>query len=379
MSVSVPIIDLYKRYKILRSEIERAVKRVFESGRYILGDEVKALENEIAKYCNVKYAVGVASGTDALELSLRALNIGKDDEVITTPFTFVATVEAILMVGARPVFCDIRSDTLNINEQLIKKLITRKTKAILPVHLYGQCAEMNAIMTVAKRYHLVVIEDACQAFGAEYCKKNGKWVSAGSIGDIGCFSFYPTKNLGCFGDGGMIVTNNAHLAGRLRKLRDHGSERKYFHTEVGYNSRLDEIQAAILRVGLKYVDRWSKKRYHNAHIYQQSLSNPQGELSLPIENSECKHIYHQFTVRTTRRDSLARYLKQKNIDCAIHYPRTVYENPCYQQFRPRKYGCPEAELAAKEVLSLPIHENLSKTQLNTVASAIKRFFLREES
>jgi len=378
MSISVPIIDLYKRYKTLRSEIESVVRRVFESGRYILGDEVKTLENEIAKYCGVKCAIGVASGTDALELSLRALDIGENDEVITTPFTFVATVEAILMVGARPVFCDIKSDTLNINEQLIEKLITRKTKAILPVHLYGQCAKMNAIMAVAKRYHLAVIEDACQAFSAEYCKKNKKWVSAGSIGDIGCFSFYPTKNLGCFGDGGMIVTNNAQLARRLRKLRDHGSEGKYLHTEIGYNSRLDEIQAAILRVGLKYVDQWNEKRRRNASIYQQSLSNLQGKLHLPVEDSECRHIYHQFTVRTTRRDSLARYLKQKNISCAIHYPRTVYENSGYRQFCPRRYGCPEAELAAKEVLSLPIHENLSKTQLNIVASAIKSFFLKGE-
>ena len=310
----IPIIDSKRQYATIGSEVEKAVCEVLRSGSYILGPNVKALENELANYIGCNYTVGLNSGTDALHIALRALDIGAGDEVITTAFTFVATTESIEIVGATPVFCDINPDTFNIDANKIESLITPRTKAIMPVHLYGQPCDMDKIMDIAKRYNLYVIEDCCQAIGAEY---KGKKV--GTFGDIGCYSFYPTKNLGGMGDGGLITVNSENLKNRIVALRNHGGAIRYHHDEVGVNSRLDEIQAAILRVKLNYIDEWNKARRSHAATYNELFAGC-SDIQTPKELSDTYCVYHQYTVKIPNRDEIHKMLQESGIGAMLYYP-----------------------------------------------------------
>ena len=339
-------INLQKQYQSIRPEINKAIQKVLDSGQFILGQEVEKFEQEIAKYLSAKYAIGVASGTDALLLSLMALNIKKDDEVITTAFSFIATANTIARVGAKPVFVDIDPETFNIDASKIK--ITKKTKAIVPVHLYGQLAEMQAI----KKFRIPIIEDACQAIGA------GK-----IIGDLACFSFFPTKNLGCYGDGGLVATNNKKLAEKIRILRAHGAKEKYYHQEIGFNSRLDELQAAILRVKLTYLDKWNAQRIKNAGIYNKFFN----------KKNHKNHVYNQYTIRTKNRDKLKKYLEKQNIPTAIYYPVPLHLQKCFKYLGYKKGDFPEAEKAAKEVLSLPVDSELTRYEQEVIIKYIRDY------
>jgi len=343
----IPLIDFRAQYKSIEKEIDAAIKEVLLSGQYILGPVVKEFEEQVAAYCGVKYAIGVASGSDALILALRALDIGPGDEVITTPFTFVATAHAIVHCGAKPVFVDIEPDTFNINPALIEPAITKNSKAIIPVHLYGHPANMDPIMRIAEAYNLYVVEDAAQAFGGRY---NGKKV--GSIGHVGCFSFFPTKNLGCYGDGGMVVTDNPDIAQKVDILRRQGCREKYHAKMIGYNSRLDAIQAAILKVKLRYVDQWNEQRRDVAHRYNELLSKL--IVQTPIEAPYAYHVYHQYTIRSSRRDELKQLLFENDIDTSIYYPQPLHLQDAYKSLGYKKSAFPEAEKACQDSLSLPI-------------------------
>ncbi len=362
-------IDLPAQYKNLRKEVNLALIQTLKEGNFILGKRVKVLEKKIAKLVGTKFAVGLNSGTDALFLSLKALGIGRGDGVITTPFSFMATAEVIATVGARPVFVDINPETYNIDADKIKKAITKKTKAILPVHLYGQMADMKKIMQIAKRKSLFIIEDAAQALGAS---QNGK--IAGSIGVAGCFSFFPTKNLGAFGDAGMITTNNGKLAEKLKMLRNHGSREKYYHEFLGVSSRLDEIQAAIILAKLPYLKKWNKKRQKIASFYDKNLKGV-GDIIIPSALKNNVHIYHQYTIRTKYRDALVRFLKRKNIPVAIHYSIPLHLQPALKYLGYEKGDFPEAERAADEVISLPIYPEFKKSEQQKIVKEIKNFFL----
>src|SRR5574344_2322570 len=310
----IPILDLTRQYKEIGEEAEKAVVEVMRSGQYILGKHNKGLQEELEKFIGVKYTVGLNSGTDALHLALRALDIGKDDEVITTAFTFVATAEAIGIVGAKPVFVDIDKDTFNIDAEKIENAITPKTKAIIPVHLYGQPANMEVIMDIAKRHNLFVIEDCCQAIGAKIGDKK-----VGSFGDIGCFSFFPTKNLGGMGDGGLLTTNSQAINDRVLSLRNHGGAIRYHHDEIGVNSRLDEVQAAILNVKLKYINEWNKKRRENAYRYNELFANCK-DIQTPKELDNTYCVYHQYTVKIPNRDEVHKMLQESGIGAMLYYP-----------------------------------------------------------
>lgn len=362
--------DLKKQYQSIKKEIDRAIKNVLESGQFVGGMEVEKFEKYIAKFCGIKYAISVNSGTDALFLSLKALGIGPGDEVITTPFTFIATAEVIANLGAKPVFVDIDFGTFNIDSPKIKEKITKRTKAIIPVHLFGQMAEMKEIMKIAKKYNLFVIEDAAQAIGAEY-----KGKKAGTIGDIGCFSFFPSKNLGAYGDGGMIITNNKKLAEKIRLLRNHGSspKNKYLNLILGTNSRLDAIQSAILRVKLKYLKNWIKKRQEIAKYYDQNLKGV-GDIITPEIFSNRTHTFHQYTIRTKHRDELKKFLEKNGIPTMIYYPIPLHLQPCFKYLGYKKGDFPEAEKTSKEVLSLPIYPELSKKEQDFIIEKIKKFF-----
>ena len=371
-------LNLTKQYKSIKREIDFAIKRVLESGNFIGGEEVEGFENEMAKFCGTKYAVGVNSGTDALFLSLKALGINEGDEVITTPFTFIATAEIIANCGAKPVFVDIDPKTFNIDPNSVLKYLStlrtkKRPKAIIPVHLFGQIADMDRIMRIARKYKLYVIEDAAQAIGAEY-----KGKKAGSIGDVGCFSFFPSKNLAAYGDGGMVVTNNKKIADKIRLLRNHGSspKEKYLNLIVGTNSRLDALQAAILRVKLKYLPKWSKKRaekatYYSTHLVTQSPN----DLVTPYIAPGHTHIFHQYTIRTKNRDQLKKYLEKNGIPTMIYYPLPLHLQPAFKYLKYKKGDFPEAEKTAKEVLSLPIYPELSQKNQNYIILKIREFFL----
>jgi dTDP-4-amino-4,6-dideoxygalactose transaminase len=369
--MEVPLVDLKRQYSNIKNEIDEAVHTVLDSGSFILGPNVAALEEEVASYCGTRFAVGVASGTDALELSLRALNIGQGDEVITSPFTFIATTEAICRVGARPVFADIKPGCFTIDPKEVEDKITDRTRAVIPVHLYGQACDMDAILELADRYNLKIIEDCAQAMGSEY---NGRKV--GSIGSIGCFSFFPTKNLGAYGDGGIVVTNNQEFAERIKMLRHHGSKDKYHHVMQGLNSRLDELQAAILRVKLKYLDGWNKARRVNARLYNNLLNTRKlnNELILPKELPGNKHIYHLYVVRTRLRDKLRQWLRDKGISTLIHYPLSLHLQEVYRDLGYKEGDFSNSELASKEVLSLPMHPELTDKEIAYVADSIIDFF-----
>ncbi|MDD5606514.1 MAG: DegT/DnrJ/EryC1/StrS family aminotransferase [Candidatus Pacebacteria bacterium] len=363
-------LDLVAQYKSIKKEIDKAVERVLDSSIFIGGKEVEEFEKEVARFCGVKYAIGVNSGTDALFLSLKALGIKSGDEVITTPFTFIATAGVIVNCGAKPVFADIESSTFNISPESIEGLITPKTKAILPVHLFGQMADMDEIMKIARKYKLYVVEDAAQAIGAEYRSKK-----AGTIGDLGCFSFFPSKNLGAYGDGGMIITNNKKLAEKIRLLKNHGSspKEKYLNLVIGTNSRLDALQAAILRVKLRYLSKWSRERAKKADYYNKNLKGV-GDIIVPKINFGRSHIFHQYTIKTKLRDKLQQYLKEKEIPTMIYYPLSLHSQPAFKYLKYRQGDFLEAEKALKEVLSLPIYPELGKKDQDYIIQKIKEFF-----
>ena len=374
LKVQVPLVDLKSQYETIKSEINRATEEVLSSGSYILGCNVRSLENEIARYCGVKCAVGVASGTDALVLALSALGIGREDEVITTPFTFFATAEAITQVGAKPVFVDIEEESFNIDPVKIEEKITEKTKAIIPVHLYGQSASMGPIMEIAGRHSLSVIEDAAQAFGAEH-NFSQSTKKVGSIGELGCLSFYPTKNLGGCGDGGMILTNYEKIAERLRLLRVHGARALYLHSLVGYNSRLDELQAAALRVKLKHVDGWIEMRRERASLYDELLlSSLKGLVSVPSQIPYARHTYCIYTIRVRERDKLKDYLTRRGIGTRVYYPLPLHLQEVYAHLGYKRGDFPVSEKASGEVISLPMYPELKEEQIELVAREIKNFF-----
>jgi dTDP-4-amino-4,6-dideoxygalactose transaminase len=364
--MKVDLLDLITQYHMLQDEIDRAIKEVLESGHFIMGPNVKKLEEEIAQYSGVKHAIAVANGTDALMLTLRALDIKEGDEVITSPFTFFASAETTSVVGATPVFADIDAKTLNIDPHSIEQKITERTKAIIPVHIFGQMADMDAIMAIAKKHNLYVIEDAAQAIGAQY---NGK--RAGSIGVAGTYSFFPTKNLGGYGDGGMIVTNDDDMAAKLRLLRAHGSNKKYHHSIIGHNSRLDEIQAAILRVKFKYLDKWSELRKKNAHYYNALLQGL--EVIVPYEAAECRHVFHQYVIRVEDRNGLEKYLNGNGIGTAVYYPLAVHLQEVYKDLGYKIGDLPVAERACEMSLALPMFPELTEQQQQYVAEKIKEY------
>lgn len=362
-SNKIPVLDLRPEINSLWEELTSAIEGVLRSGQFIMGPNVKAFEEEAAAYLGVRHAVGVNSGTDALVIALHAAGIGEGDEVITTPFTFFATAEAVSRLGATPVFVDIDPLTFNINPDLIEPAVTPRTKAILPVYLYGQAADMDPIMEVAKKYGLKVIEDTAQAFGGEY-----KGKKLGTIGDAGCFSFFPSKNLGAFGDGGLIATDDDEIAERARMLRVHGAKKKYYNEVIGYNSRLDALQAAILRVKLPYIDGWNEGRRRAAERYNELLKDVPGIVT-PYEAEYAKHVYHQYTVRILngRRNAVKEHLAEQGIATMVYYPVPVHQLPVYAQ---NAVTLPEAEKAAGEVLSLPIWPGITESVRTKVVEAL---------
>ena len=359
----IPLADLKAQYHSIKDEIDRAISNVLESSQFILGDEVAAFEAEFAAYCGAAYGIGVNSGTSALHLALLAAGVGPGDEVITVPFTFVATVAAIIYTGARPVFVDIEPVSFTIDASRIEAAITPNTKAIVPVHLYGQPADMDPILEIARRRGLVVIEDAAQAHGAEY-----KGRRAGSLGDMGCFSFYPAKNLGAYGEGGAVVTSNPAYDRTIRILRDWGGGKKYEHLLKGYNYRMDGMQGAILRVKLRRLEAWNEARRQHGAAYRRLLS-PAG-VRVPIELPYARHVYHVYAIRTARRADLQNHLQAAGVQTAIHYPIPVYLQPAYSDLGCRQGDFPVSEQAAAEVLSLPIYAELTNDQVAAVAGLV---------
>ncbi len=364
--MQVPLLDLKAQYATIKDEVLAAVSEVLESQRCIGGPKVAELEEKIAAISDSRFAVGVSSGTDAILNSLMSLDIGVGDEVITTPFTFFATVGCIARAGARPVFVDIDPKTFNIDPALFESAITEKTKVIMPVHLFGQMSDMDPIMEIANKYNLAVIEDAAQSITSTY-----KGRKAGSIGTAGCFSFFPSKNLGGIGDGGMIVTNDEQLYERLFVMRNHGSKPKYYHKYIGGNFRLDAVQAAALLVKLPHLNEWSQGRRHNAAYYDKRFAGT--VIKTPYINPDCVTIYNQYVIRVPRRDEVAAYLSEKNIGCAIYYPVPLHLQECFSYLGYKEGDFPESEKAAKEVLAIPVYPELTDEQLQYVASKIEEF------
>lgn len=369
--MNVPLLDLQAQYASLRDEIRPVVERVLESQRFVLGDEVRRLETSIADYCQTKHAVGCASGSDALLLALMALDVKSGDEIITTPFSFFATASCVARLGARPVFVDIDSSTYNIDVSQVADAITSRTKAIMPVHIYGQCAEVDPLLALGERHGIPVIEDAAQAIGAT---DHGR--PAGSMGAIGCFSFYPTKNLGGAGDGGIVTTNDEQLAQRMRRLRAHGGITEYQHTEVGINSRLDELQAAVLNVKLTRLDQWSDERAQRADFYTQLLNEADlsFELTTPAVRPECRHIFHQYVIRVPRhRDALMDHLRECGVGTKVYYPIPLHRQECFAYLGYKEGAFREAERAAAETFALPAYPELSEEQQTYVVNSIRSF------
>lgn len=367
----VPFIELSHQRRLIRKELDRALKRVIDSDRFVLSEEVKTFEAAIEKTARVGHAIGVASGTDALYLSLWAVGVKPGDEVITTPFTFFATGGAISRLGAKPVFVDVEADTFNIDPRRVEAAVTARTRAIIPVHLYGLCADMDPILSIAKKRGLSVIEDAAQAYGASY-----KGKMAGSMGDAGCYSFYPTKNLGGLGDGGMVVTSRADLNEKIRVCRDNGSRRKYIHDFIGVNSRLDELQAAALNVKLKHIAAWTRERQDLAAEYARGLKGL--PLEVPFAPIKSGHVYHLYTIKTEHRDALAAHLGAHRIGCGIYYPLPLHLQPCYADLGYRKGSLPVAESLPKVVLSLPMYNGLKPAAVRAVTACIRDFFAKHK-
>jgi dTDP-4-amino-4,6-dideoxygalactose transaminase len=370
--MKIPFLDLKAQYGTIADEIAAALQKVLDNCAFAGGPFAAQFEREFAAYCQSESAIGVGSGTAALWLALKGLEIGEGDEVITVPNTFIATAEAISVCGARPVFVDIDEQTYNINPELIEAAITPKTKAIIPVHLYGQMAEMDGIMEIARAHGLFVIEDACQAHGAEY-----KGRRAGSIGDAGCFSFYPGKNLGAYGEAGAVVTNNQELANKIMMLRDHGQKEKYYHSMVGWNCRMDGFQGAVLSVKLKHLDQWNKSRRKSAELYNSLLASLD-PIVTPFEADYAKHVYHIYPVLTESRQLLMDALTQKQIFCGIHYPVPLHLQAAYSSLGYKKGDFPVAEKCANKQLSLPMFPELTSVQIKYVVEEIKSFICEQK-
>ncbi len=368
--MKIPFIDLKRQSQKLRKEIKKEVEEVLDSGRYILGEKVENFEKNFSNYCQVKYALGVNNGTSALILALAALELKPGDEVITQPNTFVATVEAIVFVGAKPILVDIDPQTYNLDIEKLKKAITKKTKVIIPVHLFGQPSDMDAILKIARKYKLFVVEDAAQAHGAEY---RGKKI--GTLSDIGCFSFYPTKVLGACGEGGMVVTNSKKLAGKMKRLRDHGSAKKYYHSEVGFNFRMAEIQGAVLGVKLRHLSQWIKSRRNIAKFYNKLFENC--SVIIPFELEFVKSSYYVYVIRVKNREKLQKYLTDQGIGTMIHYPVPIHLQKAYKFLRYKKGDFPETEKAAREILSLPLCPEIKSVEQKYVAKKIKEFYSKK--
>jgi dTDP-4-amino-4,6-dideoxygalactose transaminase len=377
----VPLLDLNAQHVSIRADIERAIARVLDHGQFILGPEVRQLEERLAEYSGCRYAIACASGSDALLLALMALGVGPGDAVVTTPYSFFATAGSIARLGARPVFVDIERTSYNLDPQALDAYLRargederRRLKAILPVHLFGQCAEMDPILEIAGRHGLPVVEDAAQAIGAEYQGRR-----AGSMGICGCFSFFPSKNLGCLGDGGALTTNDEALAAKLRILRVHGASPKYYHREIGVNSRLDTLQAAVLLVKLQHLDSWTEGRRRNAGWYRRNLAEPLrgGDVQLPVELPARRHIYNQFVVRTPRRDLLMERLKTAGIGCEIYYPVPLHLQECFAYCGHRAGDFPESESAARETLALPVYSELGEEARNRIAEVLADFAAKQ--
>lgn len=367
----VPFIDLVPQFKSMSAEVMAAVERVFAEQKFIMGDEVVALEEEIAAYCDSRFAIGCNSGTDALIIALQALDVGEGDEVITTPFSFFATASSICRTGATPVFVDIDPETFNLDVEAVEDAITPHTKAIMPVHLFGQCCEMEALWRLAQKYHLHIVEDACQAIGAEYQGRR-----TGVLGSVGCFSFFPTKNLGGAGDGGMMTTDDPDLVGKLKRLRVHGDVGQYEHLDLGMNSRLDALQATVLRVKLKYLEQWSAARQNNARRYQE-MFRQEGILdtiTLPKISHGCRHVFNQYCIRIDqgRRDTVMQQLKAAKVGCAVYYPKPLHLQTCFKHLGYEQGQFPQAEAASKEILALPSYPELPIADQERVVECLSR-------
>ncbi|MGC5324921.1 DegT/DnrJ/EryC1/StrS family aminotransferase [Brevibacillus sp. SYSU BS000544] len=366
--MNIPILDLSPEIDSLWDELMPAIQNVLRSGQFIMGPNVKTFEKEVANYLGVKHAIGLNSGTDALFIGLKAVGVEPGDEVITTPFTFFATAEAISHLGATPVFVDVNEKTYNLDVEQVEKAITSRTKAIIPVHLFGQSVDMDELLAVANRHNIKIVEDVAQGFGGDY-----KGKKLGTLGDVGCFSFFPSKNLGAYGDGGLLVTNDDHIAQVSSMLRSHGSKKKYYNELVGYNSRLDEIQGAILRVKLPHIDQWNDGRRKVAQVYRELLSNIPG-IVLPYETDDRKHVYHQYTIRVLggKRDEVQQKLAEMGINTMIYYPVPVHRLPVYES---QQVSMPISEKLASEVLSLPIWPTMEREKQESVADCLKATLL----
>lgn len=361
----IKFVDLNAQYNSIKGEINNAVQEVLDSSSFILGEQLKNFEKEFAGFCNAKYAVGVNSGTSALHLALLAKGIGKGDEVITTPNTFIATCEAISYTGATPKLVDIEPETFNMDPKKLEKAITPKTKAVIPVHLYGQPADMKQIMEIAKKNDITVIEDACQAHGAEHYKKRVP------VSDVGCFSFYPAKNLGAYGEGGCVVSNDREFDEMVRAYRDHGQIGKHVHKYIGYNYRLEELQAAVLRVKLKHLNKWIEMRRKNASLYNELLEN--SGAAVPVEKDCNKHVYHLYVIKAKSRQKLMEHLNSKGIQTGIHYPTPIHLQEAYSSLNYKMGSFPAAEKCVDGILSLPMYPELKEEEISIVAKAIKDF------
>lgn len=380
---TVPSLDLRRQYARIRPQVVSAIERVCDSQQYVLGPEVTAFEREASAFLGCSHAIGCASGTDALWLALAALEIGPGDAVITTPFTFFATASAIVRTGARPIICDVDPQTLNLDPDQVKKALreNKNVKAIMPVHLYGQCADVDAFDRLAQEHGVAIVEDAAQAFGAAW---NGR--RAGAVGHIAAFSFYPTKNLSCYGDGGLVTTNDERLAERTRMLRVHGSRQRYYHDEIGWNSRLDSIQASVLRVKLEHIERWNEERRQKAALYDGLLHHAdivgdgsaalsgQAPVQLPTIRNQAYHIFHQYVIRAYRRDELKKYLTERGIGCEVYYPVPLHMQKCFAFLGYTEGAFLESERAAKEVLALPIFPELEDEEQRYVVEQIAGFY-----
>jgi dTDP-4-amino-4,6-dideoxygalactose transaminase len=385
--MEVPLLDLKKQYETIKTEIREATEEVFDSQRFIMGPRVEELEKQVAEYSDCRFGVGVSSGTDALLISLMSAGIRPGDMVITTPYTFFATVGAIVRTGARPLFADIREDTFNLDPELLEMTLLslpeeerEKAKAVIPVHLYGQCADMESILNLAEKFGLTVIEDAAQAIGAVYKRPEIGAKRAGSMGLYGCFSFFPSKNLGAFGDGGMVTTSDPEVYDRLKKLRNHGASPKYYHAMIGGNFRLDALQAAILSVKLRYLDQWTEKRQENAARYR-TLFQEEGleEVRLPDEKEE-RHIYNQFVIRVPgKRDALKSFLSEQGVGSEIYYPVPLHMQTCFTSLGYKRGDFPVSEAAAETSLALPVFPELTSEQIHYVVDMIAQFFSREKN
>jgi dTDP-4-amino-4,6-dideoxygalactose transaminase len=364
--MQVPLLDLKAQYADLKVDVDQAVHRVLDSARFIGGPEVAGLEEEVARYCRTPFAIGCASGTDALLLALRGLSVGPGDEVVTSAFSFFASAGVVANVGARPVFVDIDPRTYNLDAHRLEAAITPLTKAVIAVHLYGQCCDLTAVKAVCDKHQLFLIEDAAQAIGSEWEGRR-----AGSVGDIGAFSFFPSKNLGAAGDGGIMTATDAALAERVRLLREHGAKPKYHHALVGTNSRLDAIQAAILRVKLRHLDRWSEKRAKNASLYDQLFEG--ARLTRPYRDARARHIYNQYEIRVPQRDPLRQHLADRGVGTEIYYPVPLHLQQCFASLGYREGDMPQSEAAAREVLALPIYPELTEEQIRYVAAIVRDY------